>query len=99
MTLTEQVTWVVDATNRRRAGQAGITQARVAAKEAATADHHELRADLALAVLTEPEVWELRFARAVVADPALTTTTPTDAQLVTAAAVAFNELAGAPGPA
>jgi len=98
MTLTEQVTWVIDATNRRRAGQAGITAARVAAKEASSVDHHELRADLALAVLTEPEVWELRFARAIAAETGLSAT-PTDAQLLTSAATAFNELAGAPGPA
>jgi hypothetical protein len=98
VTLTEQVAWVLDAGNRRKVGQLAIKAALAVSAESASADHHDLRADLALAVLTEPEAWETRFARAVATNPALSTT-PSDADLEFTVASTWNAIAGAPGPA
>lgn len=99
MTLDEQVVWLADPDNIAKVRQAMVKAALDVSAEPASVAHHELRADLALAALTESQVWAQRsFAPAVASNPGLTTT-PTDNDLQFTVNAVFNAIAGVPGPA
>lgn len=98
MTLDEQVTYLGVDANRSKILQAACRAAADVAAEAASAPNHALRADLATRVLNEPLAYEEAFARAVAAQPAVTTT-PTDNDLMFTVNALWSAMAGAPGPA
>ena len=98
MTLDEQVTYLGVAANRSKVLQTAVKAAEDVAAEVASTPHHRLRADLATKVLNAPLAWEEAFARAVVANPALSTT-PSDNDLQFTVNSVWDAMAGAPGPA
>lgn len=98
MTLDEQVTFLGVEANRSKILQTAVKAAEDVAAEPATVPHHTLRADLATKVLNAPLAWEEAFARAVVANPALSTT-PNDGDLAFTTNSIWDAMAGAPGPA
>jgi hypothetical protein len=98
MTLDEQVTYLADAANRTKILQTACLAAASVAAEAASTPHHTLRADLATKVLNDPLGWEEAFARAVAAQPGVTTT-PSDNDLMFTTNALWDAMSGAPGPA
>ena len=98
MTLDEQVTYIGVAANRSKILQAAVKAAQDVAAEAASAQHHALRADLATKVVNEPLAYEEAFARSVAANPALSTD-PSDNDIAFTVAAIWDAMAGAPGPA
>jgi hypothetical protein len=98
VTLDEQVTYIGVDANRSKILQAAVKAAQDVASEAASAQHHALRADLATKVVNAPLAFEEAFARSVAANPALSTT-PSDSDISFTINSIWNAMAGAPGPA
>jgi cytolysin (calcineurin-like family phosphatase) len=98
VTLDEQATYLGVDANRSKILQAACLAAANVAAEAASTPHHTLRADLATQVLNAPLAWEEAFARAVAAQPAVTTA-PTDNDILFTVNSLWDAMAGAPGPA
>jgi hypothetical protein len=98
VTLDEQTTYLGVADNRSKILQTAVKAAADVAAEPSTTPHHTLRADLATKVLNAPLAWEEAFARAVAANPALSTT-PSDNDLQFSVNAIWDAMAGAPGPA
>lgn len=99
MTLDEQRDWRDMPKWRAACGQAARKAATDVQAESAGTDHHALRADLALKVLTDAsDSWEVAFTYTVAAQPAVTVD-PTDADIQFTINAIWNAMAGSPGPA
>jgi hypothetical protein len=99
LTTDEQRLFRDDPVWRARVGQIARKVAADVSAESAAAEHHELRADLALKVLTDfSDSWERAITYNVVAQPGIVAAA-TDADLEFTISALWNAMSGAPGPA
>ena len=99
MTGDEQRLYRDDPVWRARVGQMARKSAAAVSAESASTDHHALRADLALKVLTDDsDGWERAFTYNVVAQPGIDADAD-DADIEFTVNALWNAMAGAPGPA
>lgn len=94
----DQLTFLADADLLTKVGQAMLRVAKGVRIEGASVDHHALRADLAVRVWEEQDLWAYSFLKGAADDDDMTLS-PTDEVLIAAVENAWNEAAGAPGPA